>query len=272
MWRYLKEAFLVRPNVPGLGHFPANVLAVVCFAILGIAHPGFWLLGLGLEAGFLTLLATNRRFQRVVDGTDLLAANARGESERLRQVDRLAREARARHDRLAGRCDRAAALYREIEGEDLAVQANVDALERLRAVHLRLLLAQSYLTSPETHANESSLRQQAAALRRELEHAKLPPQLRESKSATLVILERRLANLEDRDRSLAEIESDLNRIEAQVDLAVENAALRGKPAAISANVGLVSQLLDDSLFGGHTVAGANGDVVYPTAAQGGERA
>jgi len=80
--------------------------------------------------------------------------------------------------------------------------------------------------------------------------------LRESKEATLRILEQRLANLERREQTLAEIDSDLTRIEAQVDLALENAGMRGKSEAISANIDLVSQLLDDSIYGdaGESVA------------------
>jgi hypothetical protein len=256
MWRYLKAALLVRPVVPGLGAFPVNVLALVCFAILGFAHPGFWFLGVGVEAAFLALLASNRRFQRLVDGTDRAAAQVRDDSEQRRQTTKLSPGAREHLARLDARIEQAASFYREIDGEDVAVQSNLEALGELRNVYLRLLLAQTYLTSPEIRANETALRQQVQSLRGELEHAKLPPSLQESKAATLNILERRLENLAHRERSLAEIDADLSRIEAQVDLAVENAALRGKPAAISANVGLVSQLLDDSLYGAPAIASA----------------
>jgi hypothetical protein len=256
MWRYLKQAFLVRPAVPGLGAFPANLLAVACFVILGFAHPGFWLLGLGLEAGFLAALASNRRFQRLVDGEARLSARATGDAEQQRQATRLSPDARQGLERLEARIAQAAAFYRETDGEDVAIESNLEAMRELRGVYLRLLVAKTYLTSPEIQSDESALRRAVAGLRGELDDAKLPPPLRESKAATLDILDRRLANLAHRERSLAEIESDLRRIEAQVDLAVENAALRGKPAAISANVGLVSQLLDDSLYGAPTLPAA----------------
>jgi hypothetical protein len=70
--------------------------------------------------------------------------------------------------------------------------------------------------------------------------------LRDSKKATLAILNQRLRNLQRRNESLAEIDSDLTRIEQQIDLAVEDASLKGRPAAISANIDLVSHLLDDT--------------------------
>lgn len=270
MWRYVKEAFFARPDVPGLGHFPANVLAVICFAILGFAHPGFWLLGIGLEAAFLMALATNRRFQRVVDAKAFAAADRQTESLNQQQARQLSPEARQRLIRLENRCGQVIGLYRDLDADDVAIGSNAEALKALRALYLKLLVAQTYLTSPDIHADEAALRRQVAAVQRELEHGKLPPALRESKSATADILQRRLQNVEQRGRSLAEIEADLNRIEAQVDLAVENAALRGQPAAISANVGLVSQLLDDSLYGQPVVG--NGDTVYPTTPQNAERA
>lgn len=77
MFRYLSAAFFVRPHIPGLGRMPVNVLAVASLGILGFGNPGFWLLGLGLEAAFLTALATHPRFQRLV----------RAESESRGEVD-----------------------------------------------------------------------------------------------------------------------------------------------------------------------------------------
>ena len=63
MWRYVKEAFFVRVPVPALGDLPVNVMAVAAFGILGLANPGFWLLGVAVEAGVLSSLAFNRRFR-----------------------------------------------------------------------------------------------------------------------------------------------------------------------------------------------------------------
>ena len=52
---YVKEAFLRRVEVPGLGGMPLNVLVVAAFAVLGLANPGFWFLGAALEGLYLTL-------------------------------------------------------------------------------------------------------------------------------------------------------------------------------------------------------------------------
>jgi len=75
------------------------------------------------------------------------------------------------------------------------------------------------------------------------------PQIEESKKATQGILRKRVANLQRREQSLEEIASDLTRLEAQIDLAVENAGMRGKTETISTKIDLVSHLLDDSIYG-----------------------
>jgi hypothetical protein len=89
-------------------------------------------------------------------------------------------------------------------------------------------------------------------VRRELGYEKITPTLRTSKQATLNILEKRLANLERRGQSLAEIEGDLERIEAQVELARENAAMGSQPETVSANIQLASRMLDETTWSSPT--------------------
>jgi hypothetical protein len=99
-------------------------------------------------------------------------------------------------------------------------------------------------------AAESDLQRQLADLERALAAPGVTPALRESLSATRKILEQRLQNLERCRQTLKEVDSDLGRIEAQVDLALENANLRGGGAVVSANLELASQILDDGLYFG----------------------
>jgi hypothetical protein len=73
-----------------------------------------------------------------------------------------------------------------------------------------------------------------------------------SQEATLAILRKRAENLQSRDRLLAENESDLERIEAQVDLMRENAALQGKPTAVDMEIDLASDLASPEIFGPQT--------------------
>src|SRR5262249_32257884 len=75
------------------------------------------------------------------------------------------------------------------------------------------------------------------------------PALRQSKTATVDILKRRLANIQRREQSLEEVESDLTRVESQVDLILDNAAMQGKPQTISSDLQLASNLVGGGLFG-----------------------
>jgi Tfp pilus assembly protein PilO len=64
-----------------------------------------------------------------------------------------------------------------------------------------------------------------AALRISVDESNLTETARESRKATLEMTEERLRHVEDRKRRLAEIEGDIDRIEAQLDLSLERAAL-----------------------------------------------
>ena len=52
-----------------------------------------------------------------------------------------------------------------------------------------------------------------------------------------------------KQQTLEEIESDLTRIDNQVDLILENATVQGKPQTISADIELASDLLGGTVFG-----------------------
>ena len=73
--------------------------------------------------------------------------------------------------------------------------------------------------------------------------------LRQSKTATLNILKKRLATMHKKQQTLEEIESDLTRIDNQVDLILENATVQGKPQTITTDIELASDLLGGSVFG-----------------------
>ncbi len=99
------------------------------------------------------------------------------------------------------------------------------------AIRLRLLVVQQRLTE-QAASEPANLDQRITGLEHELADAALGATPRGSKAATLELLLRRRDNRTRRGQSTAEIEADLARIEAQVDLAAENAALDGRPAAV----------------------------------------
>src|SRR5262249_757291 len=73
---------------------------------------------------------------------------------------------------------------------------------------------------------------------------------------------KRAENFGRRQQSLDEIASDLARVEAQIDLVLENTTLQGKPQAASLNLELASQALDFASFGSSAADVADVDAPY----------
>ncbi|MEA3210290.1 MAG: hypothetical protein QOE70_3347 [Chthoniobacter sp.] len=246
MFRYLRAAFWAAPDVPLLGRLPLNAIAFAGFMILGFGHPGFWLLGLALESAWLFLLSNHERFQKLVDVEHAQVQAGAEDAERTLLLKKLAPATRARRDELDEKCARIVQLERDSQTEDFIIESNRQALDKLATLHLKLLAAHQTLHSVDSEKAELELRARLKKIESDLKLPALSASLRESKQATQQILQQRLANLARREQTLQEIESDLTRIEAQIDLALDNAGLRGKSETISANIKLASQLLDES--------------------------
>lgn len=253
MWRYIKEAFWARATVPLIGGLPVNALAVTGFGIVGVAEHALWLVGLGLETAYLYAVATNPRFQHVVNARLHALTRQTGEQSHHRLLAQASPEGRARVERLEGKLGSIAALYRTNGSDNLLLDSSMDALQKLSGLHLRLLVAERHLQTASREVDEAALARQEGALARELATGTetLSASLRESKQATLELIQKRRANARRRTESLAEIASDLARIEAQVDLALEEAGLEGKPAVATSNLNLLNQILEsNSALGG----------------------
>jgi len=249
MWNYLKHAFWLSPRVPLLGALPLNPVMVACFFILGFGSPGFWLLGLGVETAYLFGLATNARFRRLVDAMQALEAQPDAEIKRQALVTSLDPDTQRRLAMMRQKCDRVVQLYNDVQSDAFSAESNREALQRLQWTYLKLLVARTTLRSGNSREVEQQVSNQISMLKKDVADEKLSPALRDSKAATLELLEKRAEMLKRKEQSLAEVESDLVRIEAQVDLAMEKATIPGQPEHISTDIALASQLLDDDLYG-----------------------
>jgi DNA repair exonuclease SbcCD ATPase subunit len=248
VWRYLKSAFLVSVDVPNLGRVPVNALAATAFAILGFAQPAFWLLGLAIEAAVVPALAFNPRFQKVVEAQSLELSQEDAERKRQGLVKLLETGAQQRLWALAKKCNQVLDVYRSQQAEEYIIDSNDQALKNLEWVYLKLLVARHHLLNP-TNETEATLEKKIQALENDLRDGEETESLRQSKMATLNILKKRLATMRKKQQTLEEIESDLTRIDNQVDLILENATVQGKPQTISADIELASDLLGGSVFG-----------------------
>jgi hypothetical protein len=249
VWRYLKSAFLVRVDVPALGHLPVNVLLAAAFLILGIAQPAFWLAGLAVEVALVFSLAFNSRFQNYVHAQELKASREGDDQKRNALFQTLPPESHQRIGQLAAKCARVLDVYRSQQAEDYIIDSNRDALNRLQWTYLKLLVARFHLTSANHTESEQSLQRRISELERELQQTSQPDSLRESKSTTQAIFKKRLQNLQRSGQTLEEVDSDCTRIEAQVDLLLENASIQGKPQTIASDIELASDLLGLGVFG-----------------------
>ena len=249
MFRYLKSAFLVSVDVPSLGRVPVNVLLASGFVILGFAQPAFWFLGAAVEATLVTALAFNPRFQKYVEAQHLQLAKDDAGSKRQSLIQLLSPEAKRRVNALSAKCQQVLEVYRTQQVEDFVIDSNHDALDSLQWVYLKLLVAQYHLLSPTNNETEQSLEAKIRGIETDLNDKDETESLRQSKTATLAILKKRLVNMRRKEQSLEEIDSDLTRIEAQIDLILENATMQGKPQTISADLELASDLVSGEMFG-----------------------
>ena len=249
MWRYLTAAFWAQPDLPGLGRLPLNLLAVIGMGVLGLANPGFWLLGLGAEVAFLFALATSSRFQKVIDSQELTITTTDAEQKRQALIQQLTLDARQRLTASELKAQRIVEVQRQSQFSEFVLDSTREALGRMTWVYLKLLIARHRLMEQARLDTPGELETRVAALERDLTSHGLSDAMRISKNATLEITRKRFATLQRRQQSLAEIDSDLIRTEAQMDLALENAAIQDQPTATGSDLTLASHLLDGGLYG-----------------------
>ena len=137
-FRYIKEAFNARPW--GMWVAP-NWIGVGAAAMLGFENPAFWVLGAGVELGYLLLLSTNARFRRVVDGKDLYASKQNTQKQTLSLLARLDPSDQKRFRQLEDRCQNM--LEQQIEAPGVDLHAQAEGLGKLLFVYLKLLLTRT---------------------------------------------------------------------------------------------------------------------------------
>lgn len=258
MLRYLWAAFTARPKVPGLGAVPANVLAVGALAVLGTANPAFWVLGLGLEAAYLFGLASNARFQSIIDSGRFVPPPPRVEAPPERVVPRLPAADRLRLERLNGELSKILSLYSQFQVDDFTTTQNSEALSTLSGHFARLLVARTNIDGHWT-GDVGELTAEASGVEADLSRADLTPELRASKTRTLEILRARIENQKRKNQVVEEIDSEINRIEEQFALALENAAIGSQPGSVSAELGFDLSRYDAEPVGADMVAARSDD-------------
>jgi hypothetical protein len=239
---YVTAAFNARP----LGMFVApNWVGLAAFGLLGIANPGFWVLGAGLELGYLLTLSTNGRFQRAIASRPLNASRAEWNQRIDRLRSRLSLEDRERFAALSQRCASIIDLQTHGGAETpQGIEAQADSLGRLSWMFLRLLVARGVILHVmDEGEHESGLDDRKRALERQARDESLPAELRRSLTGQIDILTQRLEQRAQADKKLAYIDAELARIEEQVELIREQAALSTDPEILSRRIDEIAATL-----------------------------
>jgi hypothetical protein len=232
---YLTAAFNARP----IGMFVApNWIGLAAIGILGVANPGFWVLGAGLELGYLLTLATNKRFQNTVSGKPLTAARQAWNQKISKVLDRLDPADVRVYDALAARCRSILDLQLQNADEPPeGLEQQADSLGRLSWMFLRLLLARRTIGHVMGGAqNDAELQKKIASLERQQHQTGLSEELSRSLGGQLEILRQRLQQRTDGDRKLAYLDAELERISQQVELIREQAAMSTDPELLSRRI------------------------------------
>jgi hypothetical protein len=231
---YVAAAFNARP----LGMFVApNWIGLGTFGLLGLMNPGFWVLGAGLELGYLMLLSTNPRFQRLVAAQPLNASTKEWNQRIQRLLGQLEPPDRTLYESLAERCRSIIDLQLHTgTSEPHGLEAQADSLGRLSWMYLRLLVARRTIRHVIGSSGGGDLQRKIASLERQQQSQDIGDELRRSLSGQLEILNQRLRQRADAERQLAYIDAEVERIAQQVELIREQAALSTDPELLSRRI------------------------------------
>ena len=239
---YVTAAFNARP----FGMFVApNWIGLAAMGLLGITNPGFWVLGAGLELGYLLTLATNSRFQRLVASGPLSVARSQWNERINRLLGRLEQEDRGRYAALAERCASIIELQTH-GGSDtpIGIETQADSLGRLSWMFLRLLVARATILKVLGHSEvDEVLEQRRRNLEKQAQEESAPAELRRSLEGQIDILRQRIGQHAEADKKLAFIDAEFARIEEQVELIREQAALSTDPEILSRRIDEITATL-----------------------------
>jgi hypothetical protein len=238
---YITAAFSARP----FGMFVApNWIGLGAFGLLGMMDPGFWVLGAGLELGYLLLLSTNARFQRLVNAQPMSEATADWNQRIQSLLGRLDVNDRRIYDLLAQRCRSIIDLQLHSATAPGGLETQADSLGRLSWMFLRLLVARRTIRQVMGDSGDGAeLRKRVAALERQQGDPALGDELRRSLAGQIEILNQRLQQRTDAERKFAFINAELERIQQQVELIREQAALSTDPELLSQRIDEITATL-----------------------------
>ncbi|HUL08044.1 MAG TPA: hypothetical protein VLV76_17110 [Candidatus Acidoferrum sp.] len=237
--RYLWKAFNARPfGAP----IPPFWFMGAAFGLLGVfLDPGFFLIGAGVTAACVALVAGNPRFRNAIDAADLPPAP---DQQALLQ-ERLDPQSRQRQAKLEEQCRE---LQHVLETAN-AGSDHINGVWQLAQLHLRLLVARSAADAVVSNADGEDHRRLSdhlAELDQRLAQPNLDNDLREALEDQSKVLKERLAMQTEASRRLQVLDAELERIREQIALIREQALLTTDASGISRSVDALSTFLNES--------------------------
>jgi hypothetical protein len=234
-WQLVRAAFNARP----FGMIvPPNWIGVAAVGLLGLVNPGFWVIGAGLELGYLSVLVSNRRFRRAIGARGLAGERREWEGKVDELLARLSEPDRRRYVALAARC-RTILTHPAGDAPVPGALSQDESLSRLAWIYLKLLLARQLIArvlSPTATAGGGDIDRQIADLQARLAQPALSAELRRSLTGQLEILTQRRAQRVEAKQKLDYLDAECARIEQQVELLREQAALSTDPEVLSRRI------------------------------------
>lgn len=243
-WKYLKAAFNARPF--GM-LIPPNWIGLALFGLLGLMNPGFWVIGAGLELGYLGALVTNGRFQRAIAARQSAVSDDQWSGKVEELVGKLSESDQRRYVALLARCR--SILEHQSQAGDSAPQgleSQNSSLSRLAWLYLRLLLMRQAIDKvlvDDTDPDNRRLEKRLSDLQKRLADESINDDLRRSLTSQLEILEQRMAQRTEGAEKLAFLEAELTRIHEQVELIREQAVLSTDPELLSQRIDEIATTL-----------------------------
>jgi hypothetical protein len=243
---YVQEAFSARP----IGMFvPPNWVGLAAFGLLGLLNPGFWLVGLGLELAYLSVLSTNGRFQRVVAASRLFEAKRHWQVRIEQFVNQLGQDGQRRYRGMEQKCQQI--LEQQYHSPTVpapGLEAQGESLGRLLWVYLRLLVTRQTIErlvqSSGSQDDAEMLAERIGNLQTRLKDQSLGEELRRSLTGQVEILQQRLEKRREAREKVAFLEAELTRIQEQAELIHEQAVLATDPETVSQRIDQITSTLE----------------------------
>jgi hypothetical protein len=237
--RYLWKAFNARPfGAP----IPPFWFVGAAFGLLGFfLNPAFYLIGAGVTAACVSMVAGNPRFRNAIDAVDI----APSPDQHALLLERLDPQSKGRQAKLEEQCRQ---LQQVLETAN-AGSEHIQGVWQLAQLHLRLLVARSAAESivSNTEGEDGKhLAGQLAELERRLAQPNLDNDLREALEDQSKVLKERLAIQTEAGRRLQVLDAEIERIREQIALIREQALLTTDASGVARSVDALSTFLNES--------------------------